>query len=88
MATIQGKMIGQVYTGRSGCACGCRGKYSNKAGAITKVVNRMKQYPFVPEGNQNDLDKLLEIDGCSFTVEYETPSGTRRVLPAYYDRND
>lgn len=88
MASINGKEIGLVYTGRPGCTCGCRGKYSNKAVAITKVVNRMKRYPFSSEGDLNDLDKLLEIDGCCFTVEYETPGGTRRVMTAYYDRQE
>lgn len=52
---------------------------------ISKVVNRMKQYPFRADGNQNDLDLMTEIEGCCFTVEYETHGGTRRVMTAYYD---
>lgn len=31
----------KVYSGRPGCACGCRGKYSTKDATITRIVNTM-----------------------------------------------
>jgi hypothetical protein len=33
--------IVRVYSGRDGCACGCRGKYSTSKGSITKVYNKL-----------------------------------------------
>lgn len=90
MSSINGKEIGQVYTGRIGCMCGCRGNHSNKPAVISKVVKHMKQYPFDPGGdpNRRNFDKMVELDGCCFIVEYETPGGTERTMVAYYDRHD
>lgn len=85
MASINGKKIGQVYTGRAGCMCGCRGKYSSKPAVITKVVNQMKQYPFNPSVNLAD-DKMIDQEGCCFVVDYTTLGGTARTMVAYYDR--
>ena len=76
--TIQGKEIGLVYTGRAGCMCGCRGKYSNKPAVIARVAKRMRQLP---------PSQLVEDEGCCFSVTYETPGGSLRTLVAYYDRN-
>lgn len=87
MATIHGKEIGLVYTGRTGCMCGCRGKYSNKPAVISKVVNSMKKYPFDPAGRSlGHVSKMVDNEGCCFSVDYETPGGTPRTLVAYYDR--
>lgn len=36
------KIIASVYSGRDGCACGCRGTHSSKKGSITRVVNKFK----------------------------------------------
>lgn len=33
----------RVYSGRPGCACGCRGNYSTNPATITRIVNRMKE---------------------------------------------
>lgn len=85
MAEIRGQKIGQVYTGKAGCQCGCRGKYSDEAAVISKVVKRMKQFPFDPSGVEGH-DKMIEFEGCCFSVDYETPGGTPRTLVAYYDR--
>lgn len=85
MASIRGKEIGLVYTGKAGCMCGCRGKYSNKPAVISKVVNAMKKYP---PGADGKTDCLTEQDGCCFAVNYTTPGGTERTLVAYYDRNE
>lgn len=34
--------IREVYSGRPGCGCGCRGTYSEKPGRITRVLNEIK----------------------------------------------
>ncbi len=86
--TIDGKVILRVYTGRQGCACGCRGKYSTNPATIRRVVNHMKHYPFAGSFDNNRAartDKMMEIDGCCFSVAYETPGGTMRTMTAYYD---
>lgn len=33
--------VKQVYSGRPGCQCGCRGNYSSKPAVIKRVVNNM-----------------------------------------------
>ncbi len=51
----------------------------------------MKKYPFAGTFDNvraNRVDKMTEIDGCRFSVDYETPGGTRRVMIAYYDRTE
>lgn len=89
MASINGKEITEVYTGRAGCMCGCRGKYSNKRAVITKVVNQMKQYPFDPDGRSlGHVPKMVDQEGCCFSVDYTTPGGTDRTLVAYYGEQD
>lgn len=30
-----------VYSGKPGCACGCRGNYSENPATITRIVNRI-----------------------------------------------
>jgi hypothetical protein len=34
-------MVKRVYSGRPGCACGCRGNYSTNPATITRIVNRI-----------------------------------------------
>lgn len=38
---VDREKIVRVYSGRPGCGCGCRGKYSDDARNITRVVNVM-----------------------------------------------
>ena len=36
--------VTRVYTGKSGCMCGCRGKYHEKPGLIRRIVANMAAY--------------------------------------------
>lgn len=33
--------VKEVYSGKPGCGCGCRGNYSKAPSSITKVLNKM-----------------------------------------------
>jgi hypothetical protein len=46
----------RVYSGRPGCACGCRGKYFEDQRNITRIVKIF---------NQN-FEKITWFDGCNF----------------------
>lgn len=35
--------VSQVYSGRPGCACGCRGNYSSNPATITRIVETLAQ---------------------------------------------
>lgn len=95
VASILGKPILRVYTGRAGCACGCRGSYSGRAATISRVVKAMSKYPHAQTDlagkkptyglRANKDETLYEIDGCCFAVDYETSSGVKKNMTAYYD---
>jgi hypothetical protein len=42
----------RVYSGRNGCACGCRGTYRDSKSSITRVYNKLMANPdLIEEGN-------------------------------------
>jgi len=86
-ATIDGKVILRVYTGRQGCACGCRGNYSTNPATIRRVVKKIKQFPMAdPTKVQNAQGKVYEIEGCCFSVDYDRDEDhAGRTATAYYD---
>ena len=53
--TVPVDSITRVYSGRHGCACGCRGTYSTSPATIKRIVATM-----------NDLGAQIE-DGIYFT---------------------
>ena len=38
---INPNQVAQVYSGKPGCACGCKGNYSENPRTIKTIVNRM-----------------------------------------------
>ena len=71
---IQRGKITRVYSGRPGCACGCRGNYSSSKGSITKIL---KVYAdtlasTIKEGGDDNMTS----DGEHF-VYWESPDGAR-----------
>jgi hypothetical protein len=40
-ATVDRAKVVRVYSGRPGCACGCRGNYSENPATIARIVNRI-----------------------------------------------
>jgi len=66
---IDRSQIKSVYSGRPGCACGCRGKHSSDARTISLIVNRM-----------NKLDPNIEQEDNNYALETET-----RLYIAYTD---
>ena len=45
LSKITTNMIKEVYSGRPGCGCGCRGKYSTTKQAKTRILNVLKANP-------------------------------------------
>lgn len=43
--TINPNQIGRVYSGRPGCACGCRGNYSESKRSVNHVLKLYNQTP-------------------------------------------
>lgn len=66
--------FGSVYSGRPGCACGCRGKHSEKRGQITRVLN-------VLLANLDDLD--VSDDNIAVETVSETTGERQRLYIAY-----
>lgn len=89
-AAIDGKVILRVYTGRQGCACGCRGNYSTRPATIRRVVSKIKSFPqATEEDGPNPQGKVYEIGGCCFNVDYDRENwrggSPGRTATAYYD---
>ena len=54
MKVIKMEDVARVYSGRPGCACGCKGDYKDSPKAITRMVNKFnKNLIDVVEGGNN-----------------------------------
>jgi len=63
---IDRSQVAKVYSGRPGCACGCRGKHSETPRSITLIVNKLNA--FIAAG-------LNVIDDLQFgNVSFQTDS--------------
>lgn len=49
--------IEQVYSGKPGCMCGCRGKYSSEGRGVAIIYNKVMKSPFL---------KLDEGANCAY----------------------
>lgn len=53
----------KVYSGRHGCACGCRGRYSTNPATITRVVKTMNEiFQKDPEQEKKWDGQIAESD--------------------------
>ena len=43
MDTLDASKVSAVYSGRLGCACGCRGNHSSTARSIQTVIRKMRE---------------------------------------------
>lgn len=85
-AQIDGKTILRVYTGRQGCMCGCRGSYSTNPATIKRMVAKMLRFPRSSEPDKLEQEKLCELVGTCFSVDYDrTDESPGRTIVAYYD---
>lgn len=66
----EGKIV-SVYSGRPGCACGCRGNHSENPATIKKIVKKMLA-----------LQPVIERDGNNFSLETDT-----RLYIAYVSKD-
>lgn len=76
--------IVQVYRGQPGCACGCRGNYSDKLAAVTRARNealaRIREHENSPKYSAL-ID--VQVDPAYVSLDYLTASGNARVLTIY-----
>lgn len=66
--TVDREQVRRVYSGRPGCACGCRGHYSTDPATITRIVNAL-----------NALGAKMDESGEFAWAETET-----RAYTAYF----
>lgn len=73
IADLKAENIVRVYSGRPGCGCGCRGKYTandgNNPAQITRILNTMKArggeveaYPTTSGGDEYNAIYSLQDD--------------------------
>ena len=70
---IRADQVKQVYSGRPGCACGCRGNYSENRGAIT--VSLKKYAAALAEGRKVETIEASAGDGP--ILFWDNEEGTR-----------
>ncbi len=63
------KKVAKVYSGKPGCTCGCRGKYSTSKAQITRVLNIMSQHE-KNVGLEDDF-KFLDLGDKWLIAYYE-----------------
>lgn len=70
MTNFKFKDINQTYNGKTGCACGCAGDYTNEGDTTTKVLKRMA---FI----EKNIHRAI-VDYCSDETIYsvENAEGT------------
>lgn len=56
--------VAQVYSGKQGCMCGCKGKYFDSGKMIAKVLNILKSdaRTVASEGMGADCGSIIHID--------------------------
>lgn len=66
MASKKFPMIASVYSGRPGCACGCRGTHTENPSSVTRVVRTL-------ESNAADVRVIKGLGGeLIFCLDTET----------------
>jgi hypothetical protein len=70
----------RVYSGRPGCACGCRGKYWPKSDGAVPNPMAKRQIKRIYDLLQANITEVYTYTGCHF-VTYEIPG---RVYTMYY----
>jgi hypothetical protein len=80
MASAKYPLVKTVYTGKSGCACGCRGNYTENASVIARVVNTLAAHAtevtYCTDAD-GSLIASVDVEGRRYTV-YGTPPVTER----------
>lgn len=63
-------LVARVYSGRPGCACGCRGNYSENPATITRIVETLAQADeiHVTTGLDGELIFFGDVGERSYTV--------------------
>lgn len=82
IASLTPDRIVQSYSGKPGCACGCKGNYSVRPATIKLVLSRLQDAaPYAR--NRDIMVGSNSQGGMFFSVETETDKGTPRVYTVY-----
>lgn len=74
--TLTDDMVDRVYSGRPGCMCGCRGKYSTYRPQVRKVLNMLLGHPdTMIEENVLHNDKIEDETGRNYVVYLNVEGG-------------
>jgi len=75
-AELDSRDISLVYRGKSGCACGCRGNYSDAPRSVTRARNDIRRW--IESGEATDI---MVSPGVFVSVE----NAKGRVCTVYTD---
>lgn len=82
IAALTPEQVVQSYSGKPGCACGCKGNYSTRLNTIKLVLSRLQE--FAPHARNRDLIVTSNSQGgICFGVDTETYRGTPRAYTVY-----
>jgi hypothetical protein len=77
------KPISLTYSGKLGCACGCRGNYSDNSAAIKRTVNKMRQQ--IEQATAEDLRGLIVMTDQFVAIDNGGKREATRTYTAYTD---
>jgi hypothetical protein len=68
-------LVEQVYSGRPGCACGCRGNYSTNPNTINQIVEKLAlaEEIHVTPGLHGELIFFGDVGARTYTVYARRP---------------
>lgn len=82
IASLTPDQVVRSYSGKPGCACGCRGNYSTRPATIKLVLARLQDNA-PRERNRDLLVGTNSQGGMYFSVDTETDRGTPRTYTVY-----
>ena len=78
--SITPEMVEQVYNGRPGCACGCRGNYSTTKRSITLALKKFHSaLSPVPPGTKGTVTYIDAINNIG--VDWDNGRRIAVILP-------
>ena len=66
---IKRENVTRVYSGKSGCMCGCQGKYSDKPAMMTRIFNEVNNHPN-KKTDENVKCIYLDVNGRNKVVYF------------------
>ncbi|QZE10397.1 hypothetical protein SEA_SCOOBYDOOBYDOO_46 [Mycobacterium phage ScoobyDoobyDoo] len=77
------KPVSAVYSGKPGCACGCRGNYSSHTRTVTQIKNKIRAQ--IELATAEEMRGLLVIPGSFVAIDNAGVGEATRTYTAYTD---